>query len=254
MTRILEKIRRVNRLRRDIRNWIRIIFEMKILQKKDIIFRLRKPDVKLMLEAKSVDLGILYDILQKTYTPEGFMIKEDDTIVDIGAQRGIFSVYAGAFAKKGCIISFEPESKNFQYLQKNIELNNLENIKVNKCAIGGERGKRKLYLCEGNNTGGHSLYASYRRGFEEVEIITLGEVFSKYNIQRCNLLKLDCEGSEYEILYSLKARNLNKIEKIAFEHHIVMGEDINKLKKYLEKNRFKVIIKDHMGYAVKEAS
>jgi hypothetical protein len=61
------------------------------------------------------------------------------------------------------------------------------------------------------------------KGSEEegltVDTITLDTVFA--DVQDCNLLKLDCEGSEYEIMYSASDETLSKIEKIVCEFNNV---------------------------------
>ncbi len=49
--------------------------------------------------------------------------------------------------------------------------------------------------------------------------ITLDEIFQKYKIKRCKLLKIDCEGSEYEILYNANADVLSKCENLRAEFH-----------------------------------
>ena len=49
--------------------------------------------------------------------------------------------------------------------------------------------------------------------------ITLDQIFDKYNIQHCKLLKMDCEGSEYEILYNTTQETLKKCENLRAEFH-----------------------------------
>jgi hypothetical protein len=51
-----------------------------------------------------------------------------------------------------------------------------------------------------------------------VESITLDSIFARHRIEKCKLLKIDCEGSEYEIL--LGARCLDRVEYLAGEFHI----------------------------------
>jgi hypothetical protein len=53
---------------------------------------------------------------------------------------------------------------------------------------------------------------------EKVASRTLDQIFSEFGIDRCKLLKIDCEGSEYEILYSAKC--LNRISNIRGEFHM----------------------------------
>jgi hypothetical protein len=70
------------------------------------------------------------------------------------------------------------------------------------------------------NSGGASAIV---REFEsngmvgDIPSMSLDEVFSLHEIERCKLLKIDCEGMEYEIL--LGARVLNKVDYLVGEFH-----------------------------------
>jgi len=56
-------------------------------------------------------------------------LAKGDTFVDIGAHFGYFTILASQIVgPNGKVLSFEPFPANFEYLQKNIELNNLENV------------------------------------------------------------------------------------------------------------------------------
>ena len=62
----------------------------------------------------------------KEYIP-----KENDTIIDLGAYGGMFSIYCAVkMGNKGRIIAFEPSKENLKLFRKAIELNNLTNIEI----------------------------------------------------------------------------------------------------------------------------
>ncbi len=52
-----------------------------------------------------------------------------------------------------------------------------------------------------------------------VPSITLEDIFNKYDINHCKLLKMDCEGSEYEILYNTSPEILSRCENLRAEFH-----------------------------------
>lgn len=52
-----------------------------------------------------------------------------------------------------------------------------------------------------------------------VRTVTLDEVFEVNEIGTCNLLKLDCEGSEYEILASAGPSTMDRVERVVGEYH-----------------------------------
>jgi hypothetical protein len=64
------------------------------------------------------------------------------------------------------------------------------------------------------------------------------ESFVKNKIQKCDLLKIDCEGLEYEILESLESELYAKIQRIVLEYHNGCPRRIEKLRRKLESEGF----------------
>lgn len=153
----------------------------------------------------------------RDYFSGGFRIQKNDTVIDIGAHIGTFTVYAAKLANKGKVYSFEPHPENFTLLERNCKLNNLENVKLFKYGVYGEKGRAGLFI-DGENTGRHSIYKESRE-FISIECITLKDIFDANEIQFCDFLKLDCEGTEYDILFNTPKSYFDKIGKIALEYH-----------------------------------
>ena len=69
---------------------------------------------------------------------------------------------------------------------------------------------------------------------------TLESIIKNNNIKKIKLLKIDCEGSEYEILYSLPTEVLNNIDIMRGEFHenknLSQEYDIDKLLLFCEKH------------------
>ena len=53
----------------------------------------------------------------------------------------------------------------------------------------------------------------------KVTCLTLGQVMDENGINKCDLLKMDCEGAEYDILYNCPPEYLQRIDQIAMEVH-----------------------------------
>lgn len=181
------------------------------------------------------DAGALREIVIQDHYKLS-QIKKDDIIVDIGAHIGIFSIMA---AKRGSkVLSYEPVPDNFSLLEKNIELNHMTNIKPINKAVCSAVGKRKISL-EPVNFGGHSFYSS-SGSFIEIECVNLEKILTENNLEKIDLLKIDCEGAEYEILLKTKEKAMKKINKIAMEYHTIKGHNIEELVSFLGKNGFAV--------------
>ena len=53
------------------------------------------------------------------------------------------------------------------------------------------------------------------------DLDTLQQIFDRHGITRCDFLKMNCEGAEYEILYRTPPEYLRRVERIALEYHAV---------------------------------
>ncbi len=149
-----------------------------------------------------------YDIEIKNKNP---------VIIDVGANTGLFSLRMKALYPDSQIFCFEPYPPNFQQLQYTIELNQLQNIQPQMAAVAENAGKIKLYI-HPRNIGGHSIYQQEAGNyFVEVNSVPLASVFDQQSIDHCDLLKLDCEGAEYEIIQSISPELAQKIDTLVYE-------------------------------------
>ncbi|NCN99484.1 FkbM family methyltransferase [Candidatus Pacearchaeota archaeon] len=79
------------------------------------------------------------------------------------------------------------------------------------------------------------------------QVTTLNKIIDVNNIKRIDFLKLDCEGSEYDILFNLKNKNFKIISKIALEYENLdkSKRNIIFLRKFLEQKGFDVFQKNN---------
>ena len=135
-------------------------------------------------------------------------------VIDIGANIGDSAIY---FAKKGAkkIIGIEPLVNNYDVAKKNVELNGLsEKIELRLIGCGCEKNTRKI------STERKGVYYSLVEDDPEgmdVSITTLDEIIEKIDDEI--VLKIDCEGCEYEIILGSQNDVLKKFSHIAIEYH-----------------------------------
>ena len=156
---------------------------------------------------------------QKLFTPKhrGLSLEPEDHWLDIGANIGAFAIRAAEFVK--LVVAVEPEQGNIECLNRNIELNRINNITIEEAAIvGGDESSVPLAL---SNSYSSTHRVGKIRGRESVEVVALNinEVVADYSI---NKIKCDCEGSEVEILEAL---DLSPIDEIIFEYHFSFIKD-----------------------------
>lgn len=240
----LEKIHALKIAKNKFKNWY--IFPLIYLK---LYFRsiakiITKENVMIKLRTKSTDFLTFVNIwIFDEYLKNKIEIQNKDTIIDIGGHIGLFALYASQFCKNGQIYSFEPVIENYNLFLKNVENNNLKNIKVFNTAVSKNNGKINLFL--NKDQAAHSIFTK-SESVNEVNSITLQRIFEENNIKNCDLLKIDCEGAEYEILENLPIKYFAKIQKTVIECHFVKTkkDSFNNLKIRLKQQNFELIEKE----------
>jgi FkbM family methyltransferase len=139
------------------------------------------------------------------------------TVVDIGANIGAFAMLAAARGSR--VVAFEPMPENFARLGENVRRNGLERLIIAESrGVAGEVATRRLYV--GSGSPYHSIHsADPDARHVEMETTTLDAIFEKHEISACDLLKVDCEGAEFEILYAASPDTMKRVREIRLEYH-----------------------------------
>lgn len=178
------------------------------------------------------DNWIYEQVYQKNeYQVESF--SPEDVVIDIGAHKGYFTQLC---MDKGCkqIHSFEPEPKNFEELMNNLK--DYKFFQAYNLAVLDRKREKELTIIPGSNTGMHSFY---QKSEFKTKVKTVGLDDILINFPKVSLLKVDAEGSEYEIL--MKSKLLFKVEKIIGEYHNDLSDKTSKdLFEFLENKNFKI--------------
>jgi FkbM family methyltransferase len=147
-------------------------------------------------------------------------IAPDSIVVDIGANIGVFALYAAHTAPGSRVYAYEPMPKTFAVLQKNITDNQFtERITSYPLGVAATVGTRDFYLTDGSPF--NSLYEQSRSTGHTVTITTttLSAILEDNQLEKIDLLKIDCEGAEFEILYATPPHIFAKITEIRLEYH-----------------------------------
>lgn len=163
---------------------------------------------------------------QNVYELNGSYFDKDGVTVDLGANIGAFSLFAAVHGTK--VISVEPEPNNLKALEKNIKINDMNNlITVAPYAISDYVGSTKI-----SNDGGDSTILNKLDG-SVVSVITLDKLFEIYQIEQVNVLKIDIEGSEVQAVVGSSRETMNKCKYVAIEFDIKTGSRMGDIVKKL---------------------
>ncbi len=174
-------------------------------------------NVRMLVRRRTSDLFVIREIFKRTVygkPPKGI-------VLDLGANIGAYSLYAARTAKH--VYAFEPESSNYTQLLKNCELNRALPIHAFKKAVGGENRSGMLSLAVVNK-GASSLVHSRSDKVETAEVLSLDHALSLCGLTHVDFLKIDIEGSEYELFEKASIHTLRRIDAIVMEMHRVSGK------------------------------
>lgn len=133
--------------------------------------------------------------------------KKSATIVDIGANTGLFSVLASRVNSKASVFAIEPYSVNAKRLRKNLELNKATNVSVCEMAVGEHDGEIQMSVPQnGAVTDVSSMdgnfskrkYPDLKWGNQTVKIQSLDHFATEKNI-KIDLIKCDVETFEMPV-------------------------------------------------------
>ena len=160
------------------------------------------------------------------FLPPHYILKEGMTVVDLGASGGDFAILAALFGGK--VIAIEAKGSEIKEL--------IENAKLNNCA---DR-IIALHGIVGAGSGCANEKGNFRRILKDnpPPVLNMNEVLK--DVEKVDFLKMDIEGSEFDLL-SNNTKWLAKVDKVSAEVHSEFG-DINWLKETLEKHGFEVTL------------
>lgn len=139
---------------------------------------------------------------------------QEGKIIEIGSHIGLVTTYLSKKYPNSQIVGFEPSKANYDHLLLNLEANQVKNAVIVNKAVTSD-GRNVTISTDFANSGGGNIY----QGGGEVESVKAGDLFN----QPIELLKIDCEGAEYEIFDSLTDDQLKNIKAIRGEFHSAFG-------------------------------
>jgi len=132
-------------------------------------------------------------------------LREGEIFVDIGANIGLFTLIAShKVGKNGQVYSFEPCSKTYQRLVKNIDLNEMSNAKCFQIALSDHTGQVEMNMSLDGYDAWNSIVkptAGDSFTVETVRTVKWDEFAHEHNLMgRVTMMKIDVEGWESHVL------------------------------------------------------
>ena len=207
------RLAKLRSLVRTVDNWPRALADHLGLTRTDYVCRLRN-GLRFHVRGGTDDRHVIFEIFAQSIYP--VHLGPDSVVLDIGAQIGGFSLLAGRAGAR--VLSYEPVPANFAALQRNLELNRAARVRAVQAAVTGARETRQMFVPDdGGHTGRFSLHPGRGTRTIEAACVSLDEIIADNGLERLDLLKIDCQGSEYEILYGTAAKTFDRIRAMVVE-------------------------------------
>ncbi len=171
------------------------------------------------------------------------LIKSGSIVVDIGANIGMFSLYAAnSGAKK--VFAYEPNIEAFKILCKNIKENKMQDIIIPFNLGVSDIDNKIVYIPKESSPYNKASHSPNSNQYVEVKTISLNTIANNVVEDKINFCKIDCEGAEYEILYAAAKDTFANIELIRMENH--KESEKKNLIKHLDQHGFKLVYEHNL--------
>lgn len=164
----------------------------------------------------------------------------DAYIIDCGSNIGLSIIYIKQLCPTATVVGFEPDEKNFDLLQKNLQSFQLTNVILHKAAVWTEN---KLLQFTVTGTMGSSISSTATAKTIPVEGIRLKDLL----IKKVDFLKIDIEGAEYDVLKDIEPE-LKFVQNLFIEYHGSFSQN-NELTDMLS-----ILVRSGFNYYIKEAT
>jgi FkbM family methyltransferase len=166
-------------------------------------------------------------------------------VLDVGAHIGSFAIHVATVHPQSRVECYEPSPSSARYLQRNVDQNGLgARITVHQAALADKRGTALLDDNDGGSVHNGLMQSDRRlvagqdaldrRHAIEVPTTTFDDAVAAAPTPP-DVVKMDCEGGEYALVYASSDASWASVQRIVMEYHPVDGESWDELRAWFER-------------------
>lgn len=199
-------------------------------------------DFQCATNSSPIETELIYNEVfgSKDYFRGAVRLSDGDTIVDVGANVGVFTLYLTRSLKNPTIHAIEPVPDTYQVLEENIARFSHSDVRLYNVALGATANSTAEIVVFPNMTGNSTSHPEMKDlqrqtlaavfADDELEYIyaqqrvvvpstTLSTIISESQIETIDLLKIDTEGAEVDVLRGIDLPDWDRIKQLAIEVH-----------------------------------
>jgi amino acid adenylation domain-containing protein/FkbM family methyltransferase len=243
--------------------------------------RYRLPNNLAVVQQNKYETDFFYRqiFVEQTNLKHGIHLPPRACVFDVGANIGLFTLYASMLCKDATVYAFEPIPPIFETLKLNASVYEV-NVKLYNCGLSNanrkvtftyyphsscmsgyyadadlDRQTLSLILKQQNDQPQMTDFAPYlddiagERIKSEAflcQLRTISEIITENSIECVDLLKIDVEKSELDVLQGIENEDWEKIRNIVIEAHDVNGQ-LERIRTLLEQRGYHVIVEQDMS-------
>lgn len=151
------------------------------------------------------------------------LLPDEPVVLDIGAHVGAFTIAVAESRPRLSGACYEPSPWAFEMLTSNLEVNGLAGrVAARHSAVAAVPGETLFYEAEPGSCASSTIPFNGAEA-RSVPAVTLESALEDLATSDVDLLKLDCEGAEYEIVTNAPSLAWQSIGSIFLEYHPVDG-------------------------------
>ena len=189
------------------KDWYKIVLPFNTYFRNGATLHLRNGAVVHVRDVFSQDLSVILELFQQNpYELESMDLPATPTVIDIGANIGVFDIQIRQLRPQARILAYEPHPDNFQLVRMNAPF-----VEAYQQAVAGERGSVHISTEDSE--------VSFRLSDKGIAVtaVTLDDVLAM--VPHVDLLKVDVEGAEHEIFLGASIGSLRTVDRVVMEIH-----------------------------------
>lgn len=160
----------------------------------------------------------------------GFDITANDVVVDVGANRGLFTTMAAVYGRR--VLAIEAQQSFVPAIKDNLERNGcLDKARIEVALVGDASGLLRTSEAETDS-------AVWE---ERPPVVAMTDLLNRHGIEHVDLMKIDIEGSEFALL-SADVAWLDIVDRLVMEVHTRVGGNVPDLQAVLHGFGFSTVM------------